>query len=186
MTAYEAGGKGKREKEEEKTPPAGNGNGRGITDMNQTTAKTPRTGAPLLTAGEMLHAVQNGELDTMLETLGGERDMAGRRARCADLLKSFAETFGTDRRAALLTVAGRSELSGNHTDHNHGCVIACSVSLDMLCVAAPRTDGIACVHSLGFGTDTVTLSPLPEPDRENYGTSAALIAGVGGIFPRGI
>ena len=152
--------------------------------MNQTTAKTPRTGAPLLTAGEMLHAVQNGELDTMLETLGGERDMAGRRARCADLLKSFAETFGTDRRAALLTVAGRSELSGNHTDHNHGCVIACSVSLDMLCVAAPRTDGIACVHSLGFGTDTVTLSPLPEPDRENYGTSAALIAGVAAGFSR--
>lgn len=165
-------------------PPAGNGNGRGITDMNQTTAKTPRTGAPLLTAGEMLHAVQNGELDTMLEMLGGERDMAGRRARCADLLKSFAETFGTERRAALLTVAGRSELSGNHTDHNHGCVIACSVSLDMLCVAAPRTDGIACVHSLGFGTDTVTLSPLPEPDRENYGTSAALIAGVAAGFSR--
>lgn len=182
MTAYEAGGKGKREKEEEKAPPAGNGNGRGITDMNQTTAKTPRTGAPLLTAGEMLHAVQNGELDTMLEMLGGERDMAGRRARCADLLKSFAETFGTERRAALLTVAGRSELSGNHTDHNHGCVIACSVSLDMLCVAAPRTDSIACVHSLGFGTDTVTLSPLPEPDRENYGTSAALIAGVAAGF----
>ena len=129
MTAYEAGGKGKREKEEEKAPPAGNGNGRGITDMNRITAKTPRTGAPLLTAGEMLHAVQNGELDTMLEMLGGERDMAGRRARCADLLKSFAETFGTERRAALLTVAGRSELSGNHTDHNHGCVIACSVSL---------------------------------------------------------
>lgn len=152
--------------------------------MNQTTAKTPRTGTPLLTAGEMLHAVQNGELDTMLEMLGGERDMAGRRARCADLLKSFAETFGTDRRAALLTVAGRSELSGNHTDHNHGCVIACSVSLDMLCVAAPRTDGIACVHSLGFGTDTVTLSPLPEPDRENYGTSAALIAGVAAGFFR--
>ena len=184
MTAYKAGGKGKREKEEEKAPPAGNGNGRGITDMNQTTAKTTRTGAPLLTAGEMLHAVQNGELDTMLETLGGERDMAGRRARCADLLRSFAETFGTDRRAALLTVAGRSELSGNHTDHNHGCVIACSVSLDMLCVAAPRTDGIACVHSLGFGTDTVTLSPLPEPDRENYGTSAALIAGVAAGFSR--
>lgn len=70
MTAYKAGGKGKREKEEEKAPPAGNGNGRGITDMNQTTAKTPRAGAPLLTAGEMLHAVQNGELDTMLEMLG--------------------------------------------------------------------------------------------------------------------
>ena len=87
MTAYEAGGKGKREKEEEKAPPAGNGNGRGITDMNQTTAKTPRTGAPLLTAGEMLHAVQNGELDTMLEMLGGERDLAGRRARCAEELR---------------------------------------------------------------------------------------------------
>ncbi len=152
--------------------------------MNQTIAIKTRAGAPLLPAGEMLHAVQTGELDSLLEALGGERDLAGRRTRCADLLASFAERFGAGRPAALLTVAGRSELSGNHTDHNRGCVIACSVSLDMLCVAAPRTDGVACVHSVGFGTDTVALSPLPEPDRESFGTSASLIAGVAAGFAR--
>lgn len=152
--------------------------------MKNTVTAAACAGMPLLSVGEILNAVRSGRLDDMLEALGGQRNLDGRRARCAELIESFAETFGTDRQAVLLTVAGRSELSGNHTDHNHGRVVACSVSLDMLCVAAPRADGVACVHSLGFGVDTVRLSPIPEPDRENFGTSASLIAGVASGFAR--
>lgn len=133
---------------------------------------------PLRPAGDILSDVRDGKMDDILHALGGQRDLHGRRARCAELVETFIRTFGADRPAALLTTAGRSELSGNHTDHNHGCVIACAISLDMLCVASPRADGIVCAHSVGFGTDEVSLSPLPTPDRVESGTSAALIAGV--------
>lgn len=152
--------------------------------MEERNAAAARAGAPLLPVGEMLRAVRAGESDGLLDMLGGERDLAGRRERCADLLAAFAAEYGADRPAALLTVAGRSELSGNHTDHNRGCVIACSVSLDILCVAAPREDGIACVNSRGFGTDRVSLAPIPAPDKASFGTSASLVAGVAAGFAR--
>lgn len=51
-------------------------------------------------------------------------------------------------------------------------------------MAAPRADGIAQVHSLGFDTDEVTLSPLPAPGQEPAGSSASLIAGVAAGFAK--
>ena len=86
--------------------------------------------------------------------------------------------YGADREVALFTVSGRSELSGNHTDHNHGCVIAASISLDVLAVASPRNDGIIRLKSEGFDEDVVTLADYAKPDESKFGTSAALIAGV--------
>lgn len=140
--------------------------------------------APLRPAATILSAVRDGDADDILNALGGQGGLDHRQARCAALLEDFIRTFGADRPAALLTTAGRSELSGNHTDHNHGCVVATAVSLDMLCVVSPRADGVACVHSVGFDTDEVSLSPLPTPDSVQSGSSASLIAGVAAGFAR--
>lgn len=81
------------------------------------------------------------------------------------------------------SVAGRTELCGNHTDHNGGKVLAGSVSLDIAAVAKPIEDNIIQIKSAGFPLDVVDISNTqPHPD-EN-GKSASLIRGMAGIFKR--
>ena len=136
------------------------------------------TDKPLVSLSALLAALDAGELDATLTALGAAGGATVQRARVKALAETFASLYGSDREVALFTVAGRSELSGNHTDHNHGCVIAASISLDMLAVASPRTDGIIRLKSEGFDEDVVTLADYREPDESKFGTSAALIAGV--------
>lgn len=72
---------------------------------------------------------------------------------------------------------GRTEISGNHTDHQHGCVLAASVNMDMLAVAAPNGTALVRIHSEGYPVLTVDLSSL-SPAEDERETSAALVRGV--------
>ncbi len=127
-------------------------------------------------------AVLAGELDAALEALGSAGGAAGQRARILALADAFEARYGADRPVILCTVAGRSELSGNHTDHNHGRVIAAAISLDMLAIASPRPDGVIRLHSEGFGEDIVDTAAYTAPREADLGTSRALIAGMAAGF----
>ncbi len=72
---------------------------------------------------------------------------------------------------------GRTELSGNHTDHNHGRVLAAAVDLDLCAVVRPRTDHIITLTSEGFPRVRVSLDELSPRDQER-GTPAAIIRGI--------
>lgn len=133
---------------------------------------------PLTPLSSLLAAIDAGELDATFEALGSKGGAPVQRERVKGLCATFAAMYGADREVGLFTVAGRSELSGNHTDHNHGCVIAASISLDVLAVASPRADGIIRLKSEGFDEDVVDIASYTEPDESRFGTSAALIAGV--------
>ena len=133
---------------------------------------------PLISLSALLAALENGALDDTLEALGSAGGATVQRARVKALAETFASRYGADREVALLTVSGRSELSGNHTDHNHGCVIAASISLDILAIAARRDDNIIRLWSEGFGEDNVDIDAFKTPDPALFGTSSALIAGV--------
>ena len=133
---------------------------------------------PLMPLSALIAAIDAGELDTTFETLGSAGGAMAQRERVKALCATFASMYGADREVGLFTVAGRSELSGNHTDHNHGCVIAASISLDVLAVASPRADGIIRLKSEGFDEDVVDIAAYTQPDESKFGTSAALIAGV--------
>jgi len=79
----------------------------------------------------------------------------------------------------MITVSapGRTEICGNHTDHQRGCVLAAAVTLDMAAVVSAREDGKIRLISEGFGADEVDLADLsPKPDEA--GRSASLIRGV--------
>ena len=120
--------------------------------------------------------LEEGDLDETLARLRGGEGPDGRRARCAEVLAGFAESFGGEPEA-LFSAPGRTELGGNHTDHQHGRVLAAAVNLDLLAAAAPNQSGMIRVQSEGYPLLVVDLAELsPRPEEAN--TSAALIRGV--------
>ena len=119
-----------------------------------------------------------GKLDRRLLSLYGEDALDGQRRRYTDAVNAFAARYGEEREAEIYSVSGRSELSGNHTDHNRGRVIAASVDLDILAVASPAEGGLIRLKSEGFDEDVVDPAHFCAPRSERFGRSDALIAGV--------
>ena len=124
----------------------------------------------------LIKELNEKNLDSTLLTLYGENADA-RRERLVGLVNDFEELYG-DREISLFSVPGRSELSGNHTDHNCGCVIAASIDLDIIAAASPREDGVIRLKSAGFPEDVVDISEYTSPVEADYGRSSALIAGM--------
>lgn len=101
-----------------------------------------------------------------------------------DIRKEFAELFGHEAKRAF-SACGRSELVGNHTDHQHGLVLACGVNLSALALAAPNGRNEIRLISKGFTACSVAID-AQEPDPAEYGTTTALLRGVlAGITARG-
>ena len=114
------------------------------------------------------------ENDSAISVLYGSD--ASLRERIKNAVESFTAIYG-EQDYSVFSVSGRSEICGNHTDHNRGEVLAASVSLDIIAVAAPTDDGTVYVKSEGFCENEVCLGDL-DPVEGEEGTSAALIRGV--------
>ena len=63
-------------------------------------------------------------------------------SRFISAIDKFSQRFGENRDIMLLSVPGRSEISGNHTDHNHGCVLAGAIDRDIIAVVSKNDDGV--------------------------------------------
>lgn len=101
--------------------------------------------------------------------------------RYNDAVAAFAEHFGSIGEHHFFSAPGRTEICGNHTDHNHGKVFAASVNLDIIAVVEPTEDGKIVIKSEGFPEDSIELSDLAvHPDEKN--SSASLIRGVAAGF----
>ncbi|MBE6632798.1 MAG: galactokinase [Ruminococcaceae bacterium] len=131
---------------------------------------------------ELKSALLGGQFDERLTYIYGAEALEKQKARYAAAVTEFEALYGADRDAALYSVAGRSELSGNHTDHNFGCVVAASIDLDIIAVAAPNADRVIRVKSEGFPEDAVSLDHFTAPDPDRFGRSDALIAGMAAGF----
>lgn len=101
-----------------------------------------------------------------------------------NLRKEYESLFGRPSER-VFSACGRSELIGNHTDHQHGLVLACGVTLSALALAAPNDKDEIRLVSKGFSECSVSLDRL-DPDPGEYGTTTALLRGVlKGIVDRG-
>ncbi|MBO7292888.1 MAG: galactokinase, partial [Clostridia bacterium] len=101
-------------------------------------------------------------------------------------IRAFGEQYGEDRDIALFSVPGRSEIAGNHTDHNGGCVLAGAIDRDVIVVAAKNEDGHIRVQSEGYREILVSLSHCEDPRNFEAACSSALVAGmVGGFLAEG-
>ena len=77
-----------------------------------------------MNTSQMKKYIAEGGIDSTFAHIYGEAAVAAQRARYSAAIDEFASIYGADREITLYSVAGRSELSGNHTDHNFGCVVA--------------------------------------------------------------
>ena len=127
---------------------------------------------------QLIELLSQGALDSTLVNLYGKNDLEIAKQRYIKAISEFCALYGEDRELNLFSVAGRSELSGNHTDHNKGCVVAASISLDIIAVASPTDDGIVRVKSEGFPEDIVNINEYTAPVKEKYGSSESIIAGM--------
>lgn len=134
-------------------------------------------------AHELKKYVLDGGIDRALseDCAVKAEDILKKRQRIAAAVDRFTELYG-DREAFLFSVGGRSEISGNHTDHNRGKVLAAAVNLDIIAVAAKTDDGVVTVKSEGFNADTVPFEKTEKPDPERFFTSASIIAGMERAF----
>lgn len=109
-------------------------------------------------------------------------ELDAQRERYAKATKAFCEYFDTDDSGIrYFSAPGRTEVGGNHTDHNHGKVLAASVNLDVIAVVKETGDGKIVIKSEGFPEDSISLDDLEARESEKN-TSAALIRGVAAGF----
>jgi galactokinase len=100
--------------------------------------------------------------------------------RYGKLLIKFQECFGEveDTVLYLFSTPGRTEISGNHTDHNHGRVLAAAVNLDAAAAAAKNPTNTIVIYSQGYDSAFEVNLDEAAPKKEEQGTTAALIRGI--------
>lgn len=132
-----------------------------------------------------------GQAEEMIRNLGTEKGrqqlaalygtdretLEKQQERYTSLIRRHAELFGEQEGLRLFSAPGRTEIGGNHTDHNHGRVLAAAVNLDALCAASPRKDMTVRFHSEGYAPIEMDLADLSVREDEK-GTTRALIRGV--------
>lgn len=128
--------------------------------------------------GAVRRALEAGELDASLKGLLCH-DLSAGRKRVSELLDGFQKTFGVGENTpvTLCSAPGRTEICGNHTDHQHGRVLAGAVDLDFLACAALNGTNTIRFQSQGWPLVEVTLDTL-EPVEGEKESTAALVRGM--------
>lgn len=137
---------------------------------------------------ELKRDISNGRYDNEFDRLYGKSNVAllYQRERYLRALNNFSKLFPQRREADFYSAPGRTEIGGNHTEHQHGCVLAAAVNIDIIAVACPHNDGVIRIHSKGHGAAVVTLDNTA-PLRDERGTFSAIVRGIAaGFAQRGV
>lgn len=108
-------------------------------------------------------------------------DVDAAKERYLDAADEFAKLYGDRDNIRIFSAPGRTEIGGNHTDHQHGLVLAGSVNLDVIAIVSENDDKIIRVKSKGYKMDEVDTTNLAVNDDEK-GRSRALVRGVLAAF----
>lgn len=127
---------------------------------------------------ELKNKIMKDELAERLKYLYVDESMLEmQKQRYINALDSFIELYGDDRDVCIYSAPGRSEVGGNHTDHQHGRVLAASVNLDTIAVVSKSDQKVVRITSQGFHIKPVDIHELSMKSEE-AGTSEGLIRGV--------
>lgn len=128
---------------------------------------------------ELKAALKNGTYSDKLEYLYscGKTDVQKYADRYIDVINGFEKIYGEAEEISLFSAPGRTEIGGNHTDHQHGCVLAGSVNLDVIAAARPNGTNTVRIQSKGYDMDIIDLDDL-DIHPEQFDKAIALIRGV--------
>ena len=137
----------------------------------------------MYTIEQTIRLLESGAFDRCLSGMYacGDGALLPYRRRLLDAIAAFRSEFGDAQEIALFSAPGRTELGGNHTDHQGGHVLAGSIDLDVIAVAAVNGTGTIRLKSKGMPMDMVDITDL-SPRQEEINTSASLLRGIAAKF----
>ena len=125
----------------------------------------------------LIEKINGGNNPLFHELYGTDEKILNEQAtRYTSLMSEFKTTYGKDD-VQLFSSPGRTEIGGNHTDHNYGRVLAGAVNLDNIAVAAPNGSNVIKIKSAGYPEFQVDLSDL-NIDESKFYTSGSLVKGI--------
>lgn len=125
----------------------------------------------------LIEKINGGNNPLFHELYGTDATVLNEQAeRYTSLMSDFEKTYGADE-VQLFSSPGRTEIGGNHTDHNYGRVLAGAVNLDNIAVAAANGSNIIRIKSAGYPEFKVDISELVI-DESNFYTSNSLVKGI--------
>lgn len=125
---------------------------------------------------ELNKYIDESEIDDVLKKIKRQDDITDEKERYHRILNAARKRFG-DGDWHFISSPGRSEIGGNHTDHQHGHVVAASLDIDNLCAVKPNGENICIFVDKKFKDCIINLDNL-EPVEEEKNTSASLIRGI--------
>ncbi len=130
-------------------------------------------------AEALLQALHEGRFDEQLRTVYGAQPLTAAYGRIESVVKEFCRHYDRDgtRELMIFSAPGRTELGGNHTDHQGGCVLAGSVDMDTLACVARSGDSLVRVLSKGHNAVEIDARDVVIHADET-GNSASLVRGV--------
>jgi galactokinase len=132
---------------------------------------------------DLIQYINAPESEPVFAALYGPGGVQRGRARYSALIEGLGALHADGEGVRVFTAAGRTELGGNHTDHNNGKVLAASIQLDAAAAAAEREDRLVFFRSTGYPDVELDLADL-DPHPEEYGKTEALIRGIAADFAR--
>ena len=136
-----------------------------------------------------LNEIKNSEIFSRnLARLYGfcEDRLTYQRERYQKALDRFFEIFKGADDAEIFSAPGRTEIGGNHTDHQRGCALAAAVDLDIIAVVSFNDGGVIRVYSEGYGFSEVGLGELSARDDEKGGFTALIRGAASRFFDMGV
>ncbi len=109
---------------------------------------------------DFFEMLENGSFDERLKAVYGndEKTFERQKNRYRDAVSRFSETYPKHAEIEIFSAPGRTEIGGNHTDHQHGCVLAAAVDVDIIGVVAFHNDGVIRILSEGYNEISVKTS----------------------------
>lgn len=134
-------------------------------------------------ANELINRLNNSGFKEELSALYGTdaNVLYRQRHRYIKAIERFCEIFPSRSEIYLFSAPGRSEIGGNHTDHQCGCALGAAVNLDVIAVVAFHEEGVIRLHSEGYGMTEIDLSDLDVHEDEK-GKSVAIVRGIAARF----
>ena len=131
----------------------------------------------MINTKDAITKISNGEYDNVFKDVYVDENVLDyQKKRYINAIEQYETIFCPDN-VEIFSAPGRSEVCGNHTDHQHGKVLATSINLDTIAIASKHNDNIIKLVSDGYDMITLDIDDLRINDDE-AGTTVSLIRGV--------